>query len=702
LAPRPVNEVSAVERAATPVPRRWSPGRLLADRSLRAKGVLVVAIPLVALGCGLGMAARARDDGLAATEQVAASLEVQKQLANVRNLAVDSETGVRGWLLTADPTFLGPYEQARLRLRPEVDQLAALVAGRPTQRARAEELRWLSIDQFAQSEGLRALDPLGDRGRIELALKAGRAATDAVRAGIDAMNQAEEAELASLRAIAEQSDRRARLAMAALLVAGVAGAAAALAVFIRSISRRVELLRDNAAALAEGRPMRSVPAGSDEIAELGHRMAEAADLMQRRDQELRSAMGLAEQANRAKTEFLSRVSHELRTPLNAMLGFAQILDMEELSDNQHDDVNQILRGGRHLLGLINEVLDISRIETGDLAMSLEPVLLADVTGEVARLLQSLAGRRQVRLIVDPTVGQAGLVRGDRQRLSQILMNLVSNAIKYNVEDGTVTVAAAQPRPNVVRVTVTDTGPGISPENLELLFAPFERLGAERTTVEGTGIGLALSRRLAEAMGGTLAVESRLGRGSTFWLEVPAAFDAYDGGEVLVGAAPAAVPAEPRPTAPGGAGPGAAATIERGSIGTAPGRSLVLCIDDNSANLKVVEAALSRLPWVDVVSAETGRHGLELARRHRPDLVLLDLHLPDLTGEDVMRIMRTSSATAGIPVVVVSADATPGAIRRLLDKGAVAYLTKPLSVRQLLECVREHAPSRSAVVGARRH
>jgi CheY-like chemotaxis protein/anti-sigma regulatory factor (Ser/Thr protein kinase) len=287
------------------------------------------------------------------------------------------------------------------------------------------------------------------------------------------------------------------------------------------------------------------------------------------------------------------------------------------------------------------------------------------------------------------VAAVALVRADRQRMRQVLLNLVSNAIKYNVEDGTVTVAAGEPRPGTVRVTVTDTGPGISTENLELIFAPFERLGAERTTVEGTGIGLALSRRLAEAMEGTLAVESRPGRGSTFWVELPAALDA-EGVPIPASTVVDALAA--------GAGPGRdgaadrTVTLGRAVAGSGPARSLVLCIDDNDANLKVVEASLARLPWIDVVSAGLARVGVDLARQHRPDLVLLDLHLPDLTGEEVLRMLRNQTETAQIPVVIVSADATPGAVRRLLDQGAQAYLTKPLDVRQLIDCVRQHVPA----------
>ena len=396
---------------------------------------------------------------------------------------------------------------------------------------------------------------------------------------------------------------------------------------------------------------------------LTRRREYALNLVEQRTRAMHQAQLSAEAANRSKSEFLSRVSHELRTPLNAVLGFSQLLQLDELSSEQEQSVRQITRGGRHLLDLINEILDISQIETGTLALSPEAVPVRAVIAETIDLLQPLAAERGITLLDDGTPpGSPVHVFADRQRLKQILLNLVGNGIKYNREGGTVSISCSEPAGGTVRVQVTDTGPGIAPEHLELLFTPFERLGAERTTIEGTGIGLALSRRLAEVMGGVLGVESTPGRGSTFWVEFPQVEGPVDRLERL-GEVGAPVPARPLPDRPA-----------------------ILHVEDNLANIQLVERVLAQRPGVRLIPAMQGRLGLELARQHRPVLVLLDLNLADVGGEEILRALRDDPLTATIPVVIVSADAMPRQVQRLLAAGATAYLTKPIDVRQLLELV----------------
>jgi signal transduction histidine kinase/ActR/RegA family two-component response regulator len=382
--------------------------------------------------------------------------------------------------------------------------------------------------------------------------------------------------------------------------------------------------------------------------------------------DLETAREAADAANRSKSSFLSRMSHELRTPLNAVLGFAQVLDLDDLDPNQQEAVDQILRGGKHLLGLINEVLDISRIETGDLALSAESVLVSDVVGETVDLIRPLAEQRSIQLQADHHVCWDNHVFADRQRLKQILLNLLSNAVKYNRLHGTVTISCEQRDPTHLRIRVTDTGPGIRAEQLGQVFVPFERLGAERTDIEGTGIGLALSRRLAEAMGGTVDVESVPGEGSTFWVELPLVEGPVERYERLQGdnAQP-----EVGPT-----------TDER--------RQTLLYIEDNLANLKLVQRVVARRNDIDIIPAMQGRVGLDFAAEHQPALILLDLHLPDIPGDQVLQVLRANPATAQIPVVVVSADATLGQQQRLLTAGASAYLTKPYEVEELLRIIDE--------------
>ena len=376
----------------------------------------------------------------------------------------------------------------------------------------------------------------------------------------------------------------------------------------------------------------------------------------------------AEQANQAKSEFLSRMSHELRTPLNAVLGFGQLLAMGELDEAEGESVDQILKGGQHLLALINEVLDISRIEAGRLQLSLEPVELGDTVGEVLDLVRPLAAERAITITVDRPDGESYVV-ADKQRLSQVLLNLLSNAIKYNRAAGSARVAIVTRPDGRTRIEVVDTGEGISDEGLEKLFIPFERLGADVQQIEGTGLGLTLSRGLVEAMGGHMGVESEPGHGSTFWIELETTQSPF-----------ARIDHDPKPT--------------QASIDFASGehRYTILYIEDNLSNLKLVQRILAERSDINLIAAMQGRLGLELAAEHRPDLVLLDLHLPDIPGDEVMSRLKADPSFNGTPVVILSADATTGRIERLLGEGASAYLAKPIDVQQFLEVIAEHAPA----------
>ncbi len=399
-----------------------------------------------------------------------------------------------------------------------------------------------------------------------------------------------------------------------------------------------------------------------ESGKLYARLVEAHEGERRERQRAQRAEEAAAVANRAKSEFLSRMSHELRTPLNAILGFGQVLEMERLETAQRESVGYILKAGHHLLGLIDEVLDIARIEAGRLRLSLEPVSVKVALDEARSLVRPLAEERKIRLRVEAPESGDLYVLADRQRLKQVFLNLLSNAIKYNGEGGAVTLSCEEAPGSRLRFKMTDTGPGIPPERIGRLFTPFERLGAEGSGVEGTGLGLALSRALAEAMGGALGVESEVGRGSTFWLELPRA----ESLESEIARAAENVPSGP--------------ALGRGAA--------LLYIEDNLSNIKLIEHVLARRNQVRLLTAMQGRLGLDLAREHRPSLILLDLHLPDISGGDVLRQLRGDSRTRDIPVVILSADASRGQIQRFLDAGARQYLTKPIDVRKFLEIVDE--------------
>jgi PAS domain S-box-containing protein len=382
------------------------------------------------------------------------------------------------------------------------------------------------------------------------------------------------------------------------------------------------------------------------------------------EQALSAAKDEAERLSRAKSEFLSRMSHELRTPLNAVLGFAQLLasdTAEPLAPRQRERVQELQRGGAHLLNLINDVLDIARIEAGSLRLALAPVDLPDLARECESLLQGLMAAQGVQLRVQP--GPAVHVQADRMRLKQVLVNLLSNAAKYNRSGGTATLRWLGPTQGRVRLEVVDEGEGISAEMQARLFQPFERLGAERAGIDGTGIGLALSKWLVEMMLGEIGVSSQPGRGAVFWIEL---------GQAEAGAP---LPAPPPPKA---------AVVPAPRPGQA--RRRVLYIEDNEVNRLLMQGMLAQRPAIDLVLAALPEEGLALACAEPPALVLLDIQLPGIDGFEVLARLRAHPATAAIPVVAVSANAMPADRERAAAAGFAEYVTKPIDLELLLTVV----------------
>ncbi|HST31532.1 MAG TPA: PAS domain S-box protein [Chthoniobacterales bacterium] len=388
----------------------------------------------------------------------------------------------------------------------------------------------------------------------------------------------------------------------------------------------------------------------------------------RGERALEQAKDEADRANKAKSEFLSRMSHELRTPLNAILGFGQLLERQSPTPTQRNRIRHVINAGRHLLGLINEVLDISRIEVGRMQFSLEPVCVLETIEETLDLMRPLAHERSIKLRADVDLDGSVHVLADRQRFKQVLLNLLTNAVKYTPVYGSVIVSCIENGNENLRIRVADTGPGIAKEKLARLFTPFDRLGAEQSDVEGTGLGLALSQRLMHAMGGLIGVENSCDRGSIFWVELP------------------------RTKSPIEQTPPPKMKISAHSRSEGRHKCTVLYIEDNLSNLTLVEQLLEERPEIELLSAMQGRVGLDLARQHSPGLILLDLHLPDLPGWEVLSQLKADSSTAEIPVVVISADATAPQVKRLLKLGAVRYLTKPLDVVEFFRVLDQTAAS----------
>ncbi|MEO8409058.1 MAG: ATP-binding protein [Propionivibrio sp.] len=377
--------------------------------------------------------------------------------------------------------------------------------------------------------------------------------------------------------------------------------------------------------------------------------------------ELEAARCAADKANRAKSEFLSSMSHELRTPLGAILGFAQLIESgtPPPTPSQKRSIDQILKAGWYLLELINEILDLALIDSGRVSLSLEPVVLAEVMNECESII-GVQGQKHDIDVTFPRFEIPYVVNADRTRLKQVLINLLSNAVKYNRADGTVSVECMPGDAGSLRISVSDTGVGLTPDQLAQLFQPFNRLGQEAKAEQGTGIGLIVSKRLIEMMGGVILVESTAGQGSVFSVELPLA--------VAGQAVPAALPC----------GDNVSPSIQAGAT-----PRVLLYVEDNAANLMLVEEIIARRSDLRLLSAHDAKSGLELARNSQPDVILMDIKLPGISGLDALKILAGDPATAHIPVLALSANAVPKDIDRGLEAGFFGYLTKPIKVNEFL-------------------
>ena len=380
------------------------------------------------------------------------------------------------------------------------------------------------------------------------------------------------------------------------------------------------------------------------------------------ESELHEALAAADKANRAKTDFLSSMSHELRTPLNAILGFAQLMEsgFPHPTPSQQRSLDQILKAGWYLLELINEILDLALIESGKVTLSREPVSLAEVMLECRAMIEPQAQKRSIGLTF-PQFETPWFVKADRTRVKQVLINLLFNAIKYNQPGGTVAVECSLAPPDALRISVRDTGAGIPPELVAQLFQPFNRLGKEAGSEEGTGIGLVVTKRLVELMGGSIGVDSAIGVGSVFWFQLSLT------------------------TAPHLA----AHEAEHAVLAQVPnGTTLrtLLYVEDNPANLELVEQIIARRPDLRLLSAADANIGIEFARAYLPEVILMDINLPGISGVEAMKILRADPITAHIPIIALSANALARDIEKALAAGFFNYLTKPIKVGAFMDAL----------------
>jgi signal transduction histidine kinase/ActR/RegA family two-component response regulator len=629
------------------------------NQSLRRKGLVVVAAPLIAL-----MAITSANLLLqqSETQERTVSLDARtldSAASQVLFDAVNGETGIRGYAATRDPLFLAPYNLTLTRIAADRRALrdAAVIEGDGRQQRAVDATTGKELSELAE---LRSAVSRGVPARSLLtSLENGKATMDLLRRQVASLASGPTALVAIQHSKLTMLQTKIELLDLAGLVLGLLAGLAGVALFTSGIASRIRRGAENARRLGVGEPLAPIIYADDEIGGLARSLLRAEELLAQRASELMTARDAAMKASQAKNSFLSSTSHELRTPLNSILGFTQLLQMSDLSAEDSDGVERILGAGRHLLALINELIDIARIESGDLSLSLEPVQVRPLVEETCQLMTPLAAGRSIQIIQHCTHASLA-VRADRQRLSQVLVNLISNAVKYNRQGGTITVSCQEEGTGQATIVVADTGPGISPENLDRIFAAFERLGAEQTEVEGSGIGLPLARALTEAMHGQLTASSILGQGAAFTVRLPRTAD---------------LASRPAPDL----GPGSPATGPHAPAGT--GLS-VLYIEDNPANIEVVTRFLRSRPGTALTFEASGRAGIDSAARDLPDIILLDLHLPDMHGDEVLHELKAEPATAAIPVVVLSADASHGVISRLLASGALAYLTKPIELTEL--------------------
>ncbi|WP_019882646.1 MULTISPECIES: ATP-binding protein [unclassified Methylophilus] len=623
------------------------------DLSLTTKGIVLNALPLTVLLGSLALIFESEQQAALLERRVQNALQIQQDIQTLQTLLLEASTGVRDFLLTGNRQFLGGYESARQSMPHLLSSLEH------------------NLDDRSQQHLLQVIHPLVAKNLDDLAILASHSEDEAdealigkfssqgnalnqLRAHLDRMSLRESTIVnQDKKEVIYERKRNLRITLMAV-IAGVVGSLIGVWLFTQTIVARVKTIRDSAIHLVKGEPLALPSISRDELGELTSELEHASQLLTQSAQEAHLARVEAEEASAAKSNFLSRTSHELRTPLNAILGFAQILENDLPEGRQKDSATLIHNAGQHLLKLINEVLDISRIESGDISMSMEVIALNLLLEEAYHYLKPL---EKVRDITIETHFEPDLkVRADRQRLLQVILNLLANALKYGPENTSVSFSAYRQQ-GQIRVDVQDQGQGIPAALRSRLFTPFDRLGAERTVTEGTGLGLVLSKQLMDAMGGQIGVAEAQ---SLFWISLPETGQAIH---------------NPLPQAEA-----STALNARPAATTSQAKRHILYVEDNHSNQALIEAIMSKHRHLKLHLAASLQESMVWLRDMQPDLLLLDLNLPDGSGESLIQHIQSSRQDLqATPIVVLSADALPDTIQRLNALGITHYFTKPLNV-----------------------
>lgn len=618
------------------------------DLPLATKGIIVILLPLAVLLASLTSLYH-REQALTDLEdQLKIALQNQRDIETVHTKLLQASTGVRDYLLTGDKLFLTIFNRSKEQLPAILEKLAAQLESQ-TQKDRIQAIGVLVQENINSLNSLSNYDADQASESLIVEFKLQVRNLDKLRNELEYLS-AQEALLVTedQKKVKLQRQRNIRVTLLAAFT-GIVGSIFAVWIFSGTIVKRVILLRDSAAHLARAESLDLPSKSKDELGQLSDELDQASTLLAKNIYDATQARHEAEQANKEKSMFLSRTSHELRTPLNAILGFAQLLQDDLAPGKQKDSVNMIKSAGEHLLKLINEVLDIARIESGEVILTLTPTPVNDLLEEAIHYISPLGKIRDIQIVSDITGELTALA--ERQKLLQVILNLLSNALKYGPVNSTVQLKAYQ-KDNHIMIEVFDEGAGIPKALKQRLFTAFDRLGAEQSKVEGTGLGLALSKQLMTAMHGSIHVADDK---SLFWIELKTA----------------TLQEQPEQTLP--------VMTSQQKTPSSTRKKTILYVEDNAGNRALVEAIIKRHLHLQLFCATTVRESKIMLAEIEPALIIIDLHLPDASGEVLVKYLKTRPNMANIPIIILSADAMPDTIKRLEEAGVTRYITKPLDI-----------------------